>query len=376
MSAATKVILNFGLFRSASTWAFNVTADIARMAGPVQTLFAESGRDLAKQLAPEAGCAVVKSHVPEADLRLLARLSGAPAILTIREPLDCVASLVEQFGESFGHACADVAASTEASLALLDIISPLVLRYEAQGAREAQDVGAIAQRLAVDLGAEDAARIAERYRLDQVRAVVDALMVAGTFDDRPPRDQFDPKSHWHPGHVGLATVGRHSDVLSPAQAAVVAYATRAFRQRLGYQTLPAPGLPSGASLSFAGEALAYCEAGFCTSEGWGLWTEGEAARLAFPLAQPARSLALTLLCNLAPIFRAASQARLRVYLNGRLSAELLASERLPETLALTLASHDREVDCAEVVFRFDGLVEVDPRRLGLGLIHLDLRYNG
>jgi hypothetical protein len=266
MSKPPRIILSLGLFRSASTWAFNVTADIARTLGPVQTLFADSVASLAEQLAADTRCAVVKSHVPGRDLRLLAQFAGAATVLTVRDPLDCVASLMEQFKEDFAPACADVAASARASLAVLDVLPALVVRYEAPGAREAQAVSVIAEHLAASLSLEDAAQIAQSYRPETVRSTVDALMLGGGFDDRPAREQFDPRTHWHPGHVGSGATGRHVQVLSASERAIVAYATREFRQRLGYAGEPTPGLASDVELSFAGEGLAHCISGVCDPE--------------------------------------------------------------------------------------------------------------
>ena len=367
--------MNLGLFRSASTWAFNVTADIARTLGPVQTLFADSVASLAEQLAPDTRCAVVKSHVPGRDLRLLAQFAGAATVLTIRDPLDCVASLMEQFREDFATACADVAASAHASLAVLDVLPALVVRYEAPGAREAQAVSMIAEHLAASLSLEDAAQIAQSYQPETVRSTVDALMLGGAFDDRPAREQFDPRTHWHPGHVGSGAPGRHVHVLSASERAIVAYATREFRERLGYAVEPTPGLASDVELIFAGEGLAHCISGVCDPEAWGVWTEGDEACLRFPLARTAQRVSLTLVCKLAPVLRSASRACVRAYLNGVLCAEIRASGAWPETLVLALCGPERACDAAEVVLRFDHLVEVDPRRLGLGLISVRLRYD-
>lgn len=369
-----QIIICVGLYRSASTWAFNVIAEIARRHGPVQAIYADDPADIAAQLSDAATCVVVKTHVPTPALRLLAEFGSLHMVLTVRDPLDCVASLMDQFGESFEVASLDIAASAAAISALPAACRPLVLRYEDPVARGAETVRSIADRIGVSLARDEAEAIADRFSADAVRSHVDRLTAEGLFDARPPRLQFESGTQWHPGHVGPGHPGRHAGILTPAQVAVVRSMTRRLRRDLGYEAGTRLPISSRTRLAFDGLGLSYCETGFDQPEPWGIWTSGCEASLVLPLSHRAGPTDLTFVCKLAPVFSTASGARAGIWINGVRALEIAAEQGLPATIVLALAFDARGADTLEVALRFSGLVEVDPRVLGFGLIRLDLGF--
>ena len=363
-----------GLFRAASTWAFNVTAEVARRGGAIaRMIFAEDVATIAAQV--DQGMVIVKSHNPAADMRLLVNAAKLTTIISVRDPLDCVASLMERFGETYEKALADVVDSTHVLLATIEATpDALVLRYEDVDARGPSDVQRIAEHLGTVLLPASIDEIAERYGHVSVRAHIDALEASGVFDNRPPRNQYDAETHWHPGHLGSGASGRHNEVLSPGEAIAVAYATRRFRERMDY-TLPARRIAPASRLAFSREALAYCERGFDRAEHWGLWTAEDRAILHLPLAGQAQRVRLTLHCLLAPVFRSGARASVRISTNGMTLAEIAAEPKLPERLIIALVLDAGGAQDLELAFDFAGLLEVDPRRLGLGLLTIEVNYD-
>jgi hypothetical protein len=63
----------------------------------------------------------------------------------------------------------------------------------------------------------------------------------GAFGRKPDPDRFDPATHWHPGHVGDATTGKHAQILSAAQERAILAALREYSAVFGYRSLRSAG---------------------------------------------------------------------------------------------------------------------------------------
>ena len=124
-----RLIVALGLYRGASTWTYNVMS--ALVSGETtRSFFADNVGSIAAQLSNETTHAFIKSHCPDAGMRLLIKLGGLPVVLNVRDPLDCVASLMTQFGQRFDEASDYVVRSAVAILETLRSCEPLLLRYE------------------------------------------------------------------------------------------------------------------------------------------------------------------------------------------------------------------------------------------------------
>ena len=83
-----RLIVALGLYRGASTWTYNVMS--ALVSGETtRSFFADDVGSIAAQLLNETTHAVIKSHRPDAGMRLLIKLGGLPVVLNVRDPLDC-----------------------------------------------------------------------------------------------------------------------------------------------------------------------------------------------------------------------------------------------------------------------------------------------
>ncbi len=232
MRPPPRLVLAPGVYRSASTWAANVIAELLRLAGPASLLYADS----AAGIATEIGAAprwVVKMHQPDPSMLLLAHLSKLPVVMTVRDPGDCVVSLMEQFHEPFERAALGIASSARLMLAMLDVCEPLILRYETE-ARDAAAVARIAAFLDITVDDAQAAAIAATLDVPAVGAFIDDLMTTGYFGDTPQIAKFHRETHWHPRHLGSGASGRRGEVLGAEQIAAVDGATQAYRRVFGY----------------------------------------------------------------------------------------------------------------------------------------------
>ena len=226
-----------GLYGSGSTWVFNVAAEIERLTAPGLKIAAVYGETLDEKLEREAAGAdviVLKTHMPDAAMRIAATQTGSPAIVSIRDPRDGVASLMQRFSFSFDDAAQMVEKSCAALLRLVPVCRPLILRYEDRFTTGSGGIEKIAAHLGRELSDGEMATLARRLSSETVAAFVADLSASGYFDDRPFGFQCHPPTQWHPNHVGDGLVGKYASVLSEAELADVCVRTAEFRARFGY----------------------------------------------------------------------------------------------------------------------------------------------
>ncbi len=306
-------VLCIGLPGSASTWVVNVTKAIVQLHDPAAQVALIYLDEMPADCEPaiqdninravlkiqgsigsvkDSNCLIIKSHAPGPALLALTGFAGFQTLLTVRDPRDAVASQMQRFGVSFSEALATVAPSAAAieRLPAQDREGALVLRYESGFTASASAVEAIARHLDVQIGAAGRSQILANFAPMAVAAYINRLAARGAFDpNRPLISQYDPDTHWHPGHIGDGMSGKWRTSLSRGQSAQVLYATRDFRKALRY---PGPDpISSGTVLGFALDQAGggWLQDGFSGLESWGVWTEGPRARMNILLDSPARS---------------------------------------------------------------------------------------
>lgn len=94
------------MLASASTWLYNATLEVACSLQPPRKIaasFATEAADIAS-LAGDADALILKTHGLERSFRPSVADRATAIIITIRDPLDAIASLIEHNGFTFGHA--------------------------------------------------------------------------------------------------------------------------------------------------------------------------------------------------------------------------------------------------------------------------------
>jgi hypothetical protein len=182
---------------------------------------------------------VVKTHIPSAALLFLARFLGGASFLTVREPRDAIASLMQRFHHTFDNALAEVAAGSVRMVALAED-RPFLLRYEDRFFDDPHTVHRVARRLGLKLTDARLAAIHTSLTRDKVHEKIRALTRKGTFGKRPDPDCFDHATHWHPGHVGDGRIGKFVTVLSYGQERAVLAATRDYCAAFAYPERTSP----------------------------------------------------------------------------------------------------------------------------------------
>ena len=259
-----------GIYSSGSTWAFNVVAELLKRnlvgvrSGPiglagfyverVLTAAHELGRrsggersrpqvlvqfyaDKLENFPAETDAAsilVIKTHIPSQALQAYGRLTRAPIILTIRDPRDAVASLMQRFGKSFESASEEVARSAKEILSLSHSPNMFLLRYEDRFFDRPETIANVATVLGCRPSRKTIHAIWQSLTPEQVKAKIEALREEGAFGSDGKPNQFDPETQWHRGHVGETTSGRFAEILSIDQAVEVVSMAEEFCREFGY----------------------------------------------------------------------------------------------------------------------------------------------
>ena len=122
-------VLCVGLKSSASTWVFNVVVEILRASrgdisqmsrtvspgaafepGGVMSFYSDA-IEAFPEGAEHAGYLVIKTHKPARSLRYLAGAGGAKVLISVREPRDAVASLMQRFDLPFETSSANLSSA-------------------------------------------------------------------------------------------------------------------------------------------------------------------------------------------------------------------------------------------------------------------------
>lgn len=231
-------VLCLGLPGSASTWVFNITAhllstpQVSLISGYIDTGIAKF-LDQLNASDKHIDVVVLKSHQADAALFDFISAHASRCVLSVRDPRDCVVSLMERFGFSFEYALAAVVKSCHSLMRFQRLGVPL-FRYEDHFFRSPDALSALHDYLnpgqAVDLD-----KLGQLYSQAAIEHHIDHFdrLPAGRVQKRGA-DEYDGVAHWHRNHFGDGLVGKWSSRLSPLQIAQATLALGASLEQLGY----------------------------------------------------------------------------------------------------------------------------------------------
>jgi hypothetical protein len=285
-----RLIVCVGVYRSGSTWAYNMVQSIIQAALPgvrIGGRFAENIDELALSSADNCDLVVLKTH-PQKSLLSLIEFLKPPVILSVRDPRDCVASWMQMLGEDFGVFQPRLMRSCFAALTLAEQDYTHTIRYEDGATASVRTVTDIAAHLGLSIAEHRAAALVKELSSESVKEQIRQMADAGRID---PSERLigDAKTLWLPAHVGDGRTGKYREALSNDQVRSVNCWSRAYCEVFGYD-VPAPfPIPRGSSSLLFGhhsDALPYLRAGFSFPEAGFTWTDGDQAIIALPLLVP------------------------------------------------------------------------------------------
>lgn len=245
-----KIVLCAGLKSSGSTWLYNAViqlceSDFRRRSkdqdlSQVLPFYADRIEDFPAD-ADSALLLVIKTHIPSPALAFLTSFARGSVFITVREPRDSVASLMKRFGHEFEASLQEVSSSGARLVELSSLGRSMVLRYEEGFFRRPATMARLSRQMGVAVAPASLDQIYRSLTAANVKREIARLAKRGAFGVCGHPDSFDPKTHWHPGHVGDRRVGKYADMLSPRMQRQVLNVTSDYCLRFGYPTeAPAP----------------------------------------------------------------------------------------------------------------------------------------
>jgi hypothetical protein len=232
------IALCLGLPGSASTWAYNICAQLLMLKdASLDCLYADRFEDVRIYVtAAEAASTplIIKSHMADRDLRAYFSRPNLSVILTVRDPRDCVLSLMERFHLTFDFAVAGVLESCKTVLDFQRFGIPL-LRYEDQFFDSKETVIAMHRYLQIEVDC-DFDELLRQHRKEAVISFIE------TFDELPKEriqilsaiDSCDKATQWHTRHFGDGLVGKWQQRFSYEQKTILDRELGPAIEALGY----------------------------------------------------------------------------------------------------------------------------------------------
>lgn len=214
-----------GMYGSGSTWIFNTARKAAEALfpdRPIQSGFAVNCRDLGF-LRDEAGVQIVKTHDTDDALKDLLRRQATAVLLSIRDPRDCLASLLEYHRLAYEECLGRVLRSTRFCSELIGHPNAILLRYEDAFIEDPSTIDSIALTFGKELTVVDHDRIFQETRRLAIEELISKLDSLPTvFHHADPAETLDVVTQWHRHHAGrTGEIGRWRNKLTTAQVADV-----------------------------------------------------------------------------------------------------------------------------------------------------------
>jgi len=244
MKTGGRIVLCAGLKSSGSTWLYNAVIQLMRVSvrasgdrpPVVRNFYAEDVATFPPAVR-QTDCLIVKTHIPSPALRFLVRFTRGTVFISVREPRDAIASLMQRFDHEFDTCLEEVSAGAAAVLELRNSGRHLLLRYENRFTQNRTSLTKIASHLGVTVNRDIIEKIRSNLTSENVTRKVEALRRKGAFGRKPNPNSFDPPTHWHPGHVGDGRIGKYSEVLSLAQQRAILRRLHEYCRIFGYPSL-------------------------------------------------------------------------------------------------------------------------------------------
>ena len=234
---------SLGMFASGSTWVFNVAFQLAPILHPARRpdpRFVKYPHQLGP-LDDPALLPIIKSHdTDEALVPPLTRHAEA-ILISIRDPRDCVASLMLYQRLGFDLALAWTEDSARFCARFVTHPRALLLRYETSFIDDPATLDRIAAHCGGALTPADRERIFAATRRPSIEAQIAQLDTLPTAVRASPHDIFDPATQWHRHHAGrTGEIGRWRHALTPRQVAAIEQRMQDWMASFGYPAEVAP----------------------------------------------------------------------------------------------------------------------------------------
>jgi hypothetical protein len=238
-AAGASVHWCLGMRSSGSTWLFNVVRKIALLMAPdrpVISPYVVNAVDIPDLDDPTA-LIIVKSHQTDDVAAELLRRRSHAIWISIRDPRDCVASLMQYQRVDFEIAFRQIDSDARYCMHFFTHPRACLLRYEAGFIDNPATIQRIAARFGRALSAENRDRIFAETRRPAVEAFIRRIDRLPTAFHPAPDDLVDLATQWHNHHADrTGETGRWRSVLTRQEAIAIELRLSVWMQSLAYRT--------------------------------------------------------------------------------------------------------------------------------------------
>lgn len=233
------VVLCLGMPGSASTWIFNICVHLMGLPQRnVKVVYTDDRlADSLEQIEAadeHVDVLVVKSHKADTAIFDFVSSTRSNCLLSIRDPRDCVVSLMERFDFSFEKALASLVKSCHA-LMRFEPLGASLFRYE-QGFFQSSDTILTLHRYLNPEPVIDVQVLKQLYSRESVQKFIDNFALLPPDRIRVEGDDaYDLLKHWHRNHFGDGLVGKWRTRLTREQKEQAGLALAEALVRFGYR---------------------------------------------------------------------------------------------------------------------------------------------
>ncbi|MBB6251178.1 sulfotransferase domain-containing protein [Nitrospirillum iridis] len=221
----SSAIICVGMPGSASTWSFNVVRQLLAHTHGDDGFKSDYRNDLNHyvEIGERAKVPLVlKTHHPDSMTQVRIAHEDIPTVITLRDPRDCVASLMQRFGMPFNEAFAYVLRSVRrVQPCVAQGRRTLVFRYEDGFHDQMESVARIADLIGARAPDDVLRSIHKGLLTGTVKRKLADMEQGGRFVENAGTDTlpnlYDPVTHWHKTHIGDGMVGKYKTLPERAQ---------------------------------------------------------------------------------------------------------------------------------------------------------------
>ena len=211
------IISCLGMQSSASTWVYNVVRAILKASDIEHAAFmGETFGDLRKADTFGHRRAVIKAHRFEGGMTKLIQLAGRKLIISVRDPRDATASLVQRFGASVNNCAATTNRSIANIYSIAALADHICFYYDDYFSESVENVAKICAYLELPLPDSTIGAIFEKYKADSVRsfiATIDGLPSDQKISESD-NDVADRDTQFHKNHMTDMKTGKWTSVFA------------------------------------------------------------------------------------------------------------------------------------------------------------------
>lgn len=237
------IVNTCGMFGSASTWLFNITAEVLKWGYPdksVLQVYTDNANEDVFKKHETLDIVVLKSHFRDPIITHLNDHSVVPSILTLVDPRKSVQSSMTRFGFSFDRAKSEVVRNIENVSNLMKNKRILILRYDEKFYLHLETVKSVAAFLGVQIDNATANEIFEKYTKTRVKEYIKEF---DTFQKERIKtlhftdvfsDKIDQVTQFHAKHFSDTTQTPLEVFFNPGQLCELTNLFREFMRDSGY----------------------------------------------------------------------------------------------------------------------------------------------